>query len=173
MTSNEFPVLRQCKTLAAIIKKLKSIIKPYRLLGWTAVILLIASFFVPRKFLDIHLHDTYFVVKPAIILLGLALILLVVWAIYRQTSKILYSNFLTWLHIIWTFLTSTTLGIILFLDNGFDTDISKNGFKLSDWERFESFQLFSALFILALFLLFLGQVVLLLNLVIGLCKSKK
>ncbi|MCF3110408.1 hypothetical protein LL912_16605 [Niabella sp. CC-SYL272] len=83
---------------------------PFVLLLVAAVLLFIAGLFTSNKeWIDIHLHDTVFVIPQGHILGLAAFFLFLLWLINIATYSILFSNKLTWFHIV------TTLGIILFV----------------------------------------------------------
>ncbi|MGJ7031162.1 hypothetical protein [Niabella hirudinis] len=76
---------------------------PYVLLLVTAIVLFIAGLFTSTKTtIDIHLHDTMLVVAQAHILGFAAFFLFLLWLIYMATHRILFSNKLTWFHILAT-----------------------------------------------------------------------
>ena len=89
--------------------KMKFLNPPYNLFLLTALILFIISFFMWGQSLDLHLHDTYFVISTIYFIWAFALIFLVVWTIYKLTNKILLTKYLTWLHVV------TTLIVLILL----------------------------------------------------------
>ena len=91
--------------------------KPHNLLLTTAVIIFIASFFVFDHTLDIHIHDTYFIISASQILWAIVILLLVFWILYLLTTRILFSKVLTWVHIILAVLTSISFVAISFYSN--------------------------------------------------------
>ncbi|MEO7313717.1 MAG: hypothetical protein ABIW47_00920 [Ginsengibacter sp.] len=91
--------------------------RPYHLLLLTAILILIASFFALNKSLDIHLHDTYFIIALPHIFRGTTIMLLVLWMLYLLTQSILFSKILTWSHTILLVLTSISLVAISFYSN--------------------------------------------------------
>lgn len=99
------------------VKNIKK--KPYNILLLIALTLVLASFIFNQgnTTVDIHLHDTYFIIANVQIFWLLAFISLLVWTFYLLTYKKLYSATLAWIHIITTGLTIILLGSILFLSN--------------------------------------------------------
>ncbi|MCD2424650.1 hypothetical protein LQ567_17850 [Niabella pedocola] len=83
---------------------------PFILLLVTAVPLFIAGLFASNKeWIDIHLHDTMFVIAQGHILGLSAFFLFLLWLVNIATHNILFSNKLTWFH------TLATLVIVLFV----------------------------------------------------------
>jgi len=50
--------------------------------------------------IDIHLHDTYFIIPVPFLLWTFTLFLLLFWALYHITFRFLLSTILIWLHMI-------------------------------------------------------------------------
>ena len=75
-------------------------IQPYDLLLFTSLLLAVLSFFVVGKHstVDVHFHDTYFVVGHVYIVRLLSLITLLIWCAYLVVkNRLPYRNF-TWAH---------------------------------------------------------------------------
>lgn len=58
-----------------------NILRPYHLLGLAGTILLSLSFLVTGQTVDIHLHDTYFVIDGVWFVRIAAIFLLICWVI--------------------------------------------------------------------------------------------
>ncbi|WP_018626938.1 hypothetical protein [Niabella aurantiaca] len=83
---------------------------PFVLLLVTAVLLFVAGLFTRNKdWIDIHLYDTMFVVTQRYVLGIAAFFLFLLWLMNIATHRILFSNKLTWFHIL------ATLVILCFL----------------------------------------------------------
>lgn len=93
--------------------------KPYKLLLPFVVLLILISFFVQNNSMDIHLHDTYLIVSLAHIVWAIAVVLLFIWLLYKLTSKFLFSNWLSWVHVIATILSVFFLVALLFSNGNF------------------------------------------------------
>jgi hypothetical protein len=76
--------------------------KPYNLLLLTAIFSFIAGLSQMNVLIDIHLHDTFFVLPLAYFIWSFSLILIILWLLYRATEKILFSKKLSFVHIIST-----------------------------------------------------------------------
>lgn len=79
--------------------------KPYNILVPMMIALLVFSLFTMNTVVDIHLHDTFIVLSWSYIFWLFTICLLVIFLLYKATYKILYSRFLSWMHIIATILT--------------------------------------------------------------------
>jgi hypothetical protein len=82
--------------------------QPYILFLLTAAVLLLVSFFARERTVDIHLHDTMYVISLAYIHWIVTIALFLVWAIYKLADQYLLSNSLTWAHSI------ITIGVVIF-----------------------------------------------------------
>ncbi|WP_143306025.1 hypothetical protein [Chitinophaga vietnamensis] len=87
--------------------------KPYTLL-WLAAIPVAILFwiFVPDT-VDIHLSDTYYVTERGLVLAALLLYLLLFWCLYRLTRNWLWSNSLSWIHVVATVIACFTFTIAI------------------------------------------------------------
>lgn len=87
-----------------MLPRIKTILsnQPYSLFVLAALILLAISLFVRERIIDIHAHDTMYVITLAYILWAITILFLLIWTIYKLAAKILLSNYLTWFHVIVT-----------------------------------------------------------------------
>lgn len=139
--------------------------QPYKLLLITAILLIFLSFFVLRKTLDIHLHETYFVIALNIICWILAAALLVFSLVYWLASHTLLSPFLTWTHVILTLILVVLVVAAPYWLPPIEQSFSSHSLGVIEqkWKFYRNLQ------ILILFLL-AGQLTFLTNLVGGLIK---
>ncbi|WP_233559658.1 hypothetical protein [Taibaiella sp. KBW10] len=72
--------------------------KPYNVLVLLAV-LTFAGSFIDLSVLDIHLHDTYFIIDQKYIYWAYSAVLLVMALLYRLCHSYLLSAWLSWMHI--------------------------------------------------------------------------
>lgn len=93
---------------------------PHHLLLLTAILIYVAGLFSRSITLDLHLHDTYFVIALKSLTSFLAISLLVGWLIYVLTIKYLYSKKLGWLHILLTILAVLFFFALPFIVNYFE-----------------------------------------------------
>jgi hypothetical protein len=144
---------------------LKMLSQPYKLLLLTGVLLIIFSFFVFRKTLDIHIHDTYLVIASNIVCWTLAVALFVFSFIYWLANETLLSTFLTWTHVIFTLILTVLVvaapNWLPLVEQSFSSDpFDAIGQK---WKFYRNLQII-VLFLLA------GQLAFLINLIGGLIK---
>ena len=85
------------QTYTSLIKKLQT--RPYHLLLLLAIIMFATSFCYYYQNVDIHLHDTYFVIATPFIFWAFTLFLLLFWVLYHLTFQFLLTTKLIWLHI--------------------------------------------------------------------------
>ena len=89
--------------------------KPYKLLLWTAILLLVMGLFAFNLPIDILLGDMNFVFPLVDYIYVAPIILIVFWLLYKATRNVLYSNRLTWTHIILTIATSLFIFALPFI----------------------------------------------------------
>jgi heme/copper-type cytochrome/quinol oxidase subunit 1 len=146
------------------------------LLGFIFVLISFVSF--KEQTLDIHLHDTYFVIAIRHIVWILALILWIVWGAYKLLNRFLFSEKLTRIHVVTTALLFL-INIILLFGN-FTMSIVNNGAPIryndySGWSSVKNMLDLSGtetkILILASVVLLLGQLIFPINLSIGLIEK--
>jgi len=87
---------------------------PYQVFLFAGLILFIISFLVDsRNSVDIHLHDTMFVISQNHIFVIFASICFILWILYLITASILPSRALTILHVLVTLSTITLFLIVV------------------------------------------------------------
>src|SRR5687768_6564218 len=91
--------------------------KPYILLAFIGALLLLLSFFSNDRTIDIHVHDTVFIIPASHIFGSLGFLLLFFWLIYNLAYKIIFSKALAWIHIISTIVFFISLVLISFLES--------------------------------------------------------
>jgi hypothetical protein len=92
----------------------KLIIQPHFLFLLTALVLLIASYFMRGQSVDLHIHDTYFVISLNYFIWTISIIFVLLWGLYTWTEQILWTKKLTWFHVLATlmvFVALATTGI--------------------------------------------------------------
>jgi hypothetical protein len=140
---------------------MKSVLKPYALLLLSAIILLALSAFSAADSVDIHLHDTYFVLKWSNIYFLLGMAMLSMWLISIGTKNLHSSRTLEWVQIILTILSVSTFFLpprLFYKDNS-------PGFTYNDLLGI------SHMVSLAVFAFILAQLILLTNIIIGFLKK--
>lgn len=148
--------------------------KPYYLLLYAAGLLMLISFLKLGKnpTIDLHLHDTYFVIGQPYIFWLLAIVAFFVWVLYLLTDKILYSKKLTWSHVIITILTLVFFVLILFSGESFLNPLPKRYYEFIKWNSpdLDSSQL--KVFVISIFVLLWGQIIFVANLIAGVFVKK-
>lgn len=144
---------------------------PYHLLLLTGLVLVVTSFLINQsRTIDIHVHDTYYVIAQGHVFIFLAFIVWVLWALYLVTRKILYSKSLTWVHVI---ITLVTLLFLLFLLN-FGGDIlnprPRRYLDYSNWTTFNRYEQNTRWIAYIMIALLFGQITFVVNLIVGIVK---
>ncbi|HEX8315730.1 MAG TPA: hypothetical protein VF609_12090 [Flavisolibacter sp.] len=75
----------------------------YNCFGTAGFVLLGLSFLQHRQTIDIHVHDTYYVIGVDFICIVLGCFFLLLWMTYQLFKKRLYASLLTNIHVIVTF----------------------------------------------------------------------
>ena len=145
--------------------------KPYNLLLLTGLILVLTSFFLKQNnSVDIHLHDTYFVIGHTHVFWFLAITAIFVWTLYLLTNKILYSKALIWTHIIITILTLLLFALSLSFGDSFMNSTPRRNYNYSNWNSFDNYTAFTKAIGISISILLFGQVIYVINLIGGLIK---
>lgn len=152
---------------------MKSKTKPYNLFLIVALIFSSSVYFFSNKnnSIDIHLHDTYFVIAYTQVIWLLALIAITIWILYVITNKFLYSIKLVWVHTISTIVALTLIAITLWLlkhNNG----ITRQYYDISN-NNINTFDGYEKIIGIVLVLLVVVQIVFIVNFIIGLIKLGK
>ena len=146
--------------------KSKILNPPFNLLLLTAILLFVFSFVTWGQMTDIHLHDTKFVISTILLIWALGIIVLLVWAIYKLTSKILWKRFLTWVHVLVTLFILLVLLTANFWHDKLIPPIKRDFISL---DTFQEDNQRDARIVLPLVILFLaGQLAFVLNFIGGL-----
>ena len=136
-----------------------SIYKPYHLLLLAGLSLLISALIPTDQTLDIHVHDTYFVIAHSSLYWVFAIFTYFLWGVYVLARNTLFSNWLTWFHVVITLLTVAFFICLPFFGN------LPGYIDVSSWLSFNKFQRVLA----SIALLFIvAQLMLVMNIVGGL-----
>jgi cytochrome c oxidase subunit I len=148
--------------------------KPYNLLLLTGLIFVLASFFVlnQNNSVDIHLHDTYFVIAHAHIFWLLAILALLVWTLYLAANKFLFSKALTWAHVIVTILTLILFALTLYVGDSLSNLKPRRYYDYSSWNSFGAYGKYTKAIGITLSILISGQIIFLINFIAGLFKRR-
>ena len=146
--------------------------RPHNFLLLTVILFLIASLFVSNQALDIHLHDTYFVLSLSHIVWPIISWLLTFWTLYLLTKHILFSKVLTWLHIILIVLASLfLLAILSFSNDQRITGTQGRYYDFSNWEAIVQSDGLAKAILLMIFAIIPGLFIYIINLTMGVIKK--
>ena len=123
--------------------------------------------------IDIHIHDTYFVITHSLIYWLFAFIVWFLWILYMLTGKILYSKSLIWVHVIITLFTVMCLLLVLLLGNNIFDPQPWQYIDLSSGILSNEYNTNSRLTIYSIIALIVGQIAFVINIVTGLLKRLK
>ena len=144
--------------------------KPYNLFLVTALALIPFAFFLflRNTVVDIHLHDTYFVIAADQVLWALSSLSLIVWGSYLIANNVLYSTALTWTHVIVTILAILTFIPTLFIGDAILNSLPRRYVDYSEWNAFERYASWSNFISVVIAILILAQALFFINIVTGL-----
>ncbi|MBE7169493.1 MAG: hypothetical protein INR73_02825 [Williamsia sp.] len=141
----------------------------YRMLLITALVLVAVSFIPVKNTIDLHIHDTYFVLSHATLYTTLAAFLTLTGLISMAANKFLYSSWLARVHIILTLTILLTLLILFYIHTSFILTRQATGPDINSLMQIYR----TGQFIAVLLLLMLAtQLLLPVNLVLGLFKTR-
>ena len=145
--------------------------KPYNFLLITGLIFFISSFFFKgeNNIIDIHLHDTYFIIAHTHIFWTLGLISIIFWQLYLITNRLMYSKKLILIHTIITLLTLALIGIALCFI-GYKKGTPRRYYEFSNLNS-PVYETTEKVFGVILFILLCGQILYVANFILGLIKS--
>ncbi|NIG55116.1 hypothetical protein [Chitinophaga sp. Cy-1792] len=145
-------------------------IKPWHPFSLLVIIFVILAL-TTKTAIDLHIHDTYFVIAGSQWYAVLAILSLLPALIYFFTKKLLYSNILTWTHILGSFATVLfSYGCITWSQWKMNQQMTDAGisyttlFERSSWDRWAA---------IGVLLLLLLQFVFFYNLIAGVIISSK
>ena len=138
---------------------------PYSLFLFTGLIFIIPGFLYPKQTIDIHFHDTYFVIANLQFFTAFIMLYLFFWIAYSVANHITYKRSLVWLHyFLMTISTAVILSFILFGSLG--SRYVGVDFNYV-WNRFSKFQFVAGI---AFIVLLFSQLIFLINLIIGIIR---
>lgn len=148
--------------------------RPYNLLLLTAILILIASFFTSGQILDIHLHDTMFVITIEYVFGLLIILLLLFWILHWATRRFLFSKALIWIHVIASALSSLFLAVALLYAEDRNKELAgmpRRYIDKEDWQMAGNPDYLRDGMTIAVLLLIAGFLIYFINLIMGLVKK--
>lgn len=147
---------------------------PYHLLPLAAIPFLVIFFVWNDVTMDLHFHDTYFVIPARLLTLVPVAYLLIIWIVYLATRKVLFSQKLIWIHVIFAIVLPCFIFAFPYLihTNLFTGDRPR---RYYDFNEFNYYPFRSALpsylFRIFFLVLLLGQLIYPVNFFLGLFKQ--
>ena len=138
-----------------------TIYKPYHLLLLAGILFSIAALTSTKETVDIHVHDTYFVVTRSFLYWAFVILTYFLWGIYVLTGKFLFANVLTWLHVL------LTLGTLILFISVPLFNYQKSYIDLNPWTSFNKFNLISKILAWVTIILLLAQAMFIVNIITG------
>jgi hypothetical protein len=147
--------------------------RPYNLLLLTAILILIASFFTSGQILDIHLHDTMFVITIEYVFGAIIILLLLFWVFHLATKRLLFSKTLMWIHVIISAAASLFLVVFLYVEdrNKELAGMPRRYLDSKDWQMTRQHDYLAEGMTIAVLLLIAGFLIYFINLIMGLVKK--
>ena len=149
--------------------------KPYRILILGAILtFIVGQLLIDNSFLDIHLHDKYFVFSSTNYIWFPTVLLLILWILYKTTNKLLYSQQLSWIHILLsTFLASFFAISPYVLSNSYEglAGMPRRYLDFEESSITSFFRKMNKTEIIIFSILIFGQLLYLVNLTLGLLRK--
>lgn len=136
-------------------------LRPHTPLFLIGVLLFGAAFLVDVQQVDIHVHDTYYIIGWSEYYFVLSFLLLLVGLLYWTFRRYFYNRFLTWLHVIMFLASVTALAILPFYSGFMDLSAYPLTFPNQTWV------------FVALAALVFGNVLFLYNIVAGFLRAQR
>lgn len=146
---------------------------PYHLLPLAAIPFLVIFFIWNDGTVDLHLHDTYFIIPARVLMLAPVIYLLIIWFAYLVTHTFLFSQKLIWFHVIFAIVLPYFIYAFPYLiHTNLLTGVQpRRYYDFNEWNYYPFRSAFpSILFRCSFLLLLLGQVIYPVNLVMGMFK---
>lgn len=130
------------------------------------LLIILAAFFTNgSSVLDIHLHDTYYIVAHQQLIYLFAILSLALWALHWFCRRLLFLRWLNWLHVLLSFVSLWVLTVALLTNVHEYTDTANSNFEAMQ-------QLQEAVAIVVLLLL-LAQLIFVTHILPGLFRKKR
>lgn len=145
---------------------MKRLLPRHLLLASGILLLVIAALFIDASsVLDIHLHDTYYIIAHQQLIYLFAILSLALWALHWFCRRLLFLRCLNWLHVLLSFASVWVLMVPLLTAVTEYTDTANSNFEAMQ-------QLQEAVAIVVLLLL-LAQLIFVTHILLGLFRKKR
>jgi heme/copper-type cytochrome/quinol oxidase subunit 1 len=145
--------------------------KPYNLFLLAIGLVLIVGLVTYKSTIDIHLHDTYYILPLTILTWIPTIILLLFWLLYSVTKTYLWSKMLIWTHVLLTIIISLVIVASPYLSGYSNAGLPgapRRYYDHGELNRLHVFNNLSDIVVLAALILIAGQVLYIINLIAGL-----
>jgi cytochrome c oxidase subunit I len=151
-----------------MLKKILLNLRHYLLIYAVGLVLLSLLTNLKNKAIDIHLHDTYFVITFSYILYTLSLFLIFLWVLYHLLNYYFFSDTLSNIHI-----TGTLVCVVAFIVLHFTTvdNMRRSFIDFSQWNSFQQHDPIAKWYQYGTMAFIILQFLFLLNLVLGIIKK--
>lgn len=147
--------------------------KPFHFLLSAGLIFALLPFFaLNSQSIDLHLHDTYFVIHSKIVLWIFAIFTFFIWILYRLMNKKLFASSLTWIHIAATLLPLVLCTFVLYFGDPISSSKPLSFYDFSNWKSFDSANSTNKIMRISFLIWLIGQLIFLINITRGLYKAK-
>lgn len=143
------------------------LLRPYHLVLAAGLLTAFLSLFCKAETIDVHIHDTYYILGSNHILLVSSVSLLLMWLLYAGVSRILFSNKLVWLHVVITIVTIAFIIAILLWIGFYDK------LYIVDFSAFGDVPIQYTVLAISFLLLIAGQLLFVVNLVGGIISRQR
>ena len=145
---------------------------PYNLLLLLAILILVTSFFISTEgAIDLHLHDTYFIISKVYLFWLVSGVLIVFWVLNSITKRFLFSKILTSIHLALIGLSAICLiGLLLYAHYYYQglAGMPRRYYDYSRWEdKWAIYDNFTKASVITLVSMLLGIAVYFMHLVMG------
>ena len=136
--------------------------KPQYVLFAVTALLVIISLFSRRQTLEIHTHDSYYIIKQPVFIIPAALA--VIGLLYVICGQWLASSLLTWLHVAGTVLAVLSVTVISISQKA---AMPRN---YAGWSSFDRFAAYNSWLTVMVFILIFAQLAFVLNFILSAIK---
>lgn len=139
----------------------------YNLLLISSIAFLFISLFHNQDLIDIHIHDTMYVFSFRQLTGFIGIVLLIEWLVYTALRRLLYRNYLTWIHVL-----ATLISLVLLLMAHYSVS-GKPIENTVSWKNIQGVASISErILMLSVLLLAVSHIIFAINILTGLLKKR-